>query len=841
MTEEVDRPGRADGAQADLRWVLERLDELGPEGVIQGLIVVAAENQAPAWGSVSGGRAERLAGVLRRHAHALEPTDPPQALPSLLLNRLAVEPEWAESARNLQEALSGSRFRYAWRPPVEADPALIATLRGHVGPVLAVCASADGSWLATAGSDHTVRLWDAGTFRLRAVLEGHQGPVTAVAAAADGSWIASGSTDRSVRIWDATTFQVRTTLPGHRRPITALAAAPDGTWIATGSTGDEVRVHDTRSGRTRAVLRGQKGPVTALAVTEDGSRLLAGGHRQVLSAWTFDGHEFTATALPHQKSVVDRTTLAISADGRQFATAFDYTGPGTGCPGAATTEYFPQEAWAGNYMDGSVRDTTAMAFSPDGSLFAAAGDTGICWYDGLFVDERRPGNRYLSSGRQYAPFTAVAFSPDGAWLAGCPSDGTVRIWAMSGLVHRPEQKASAAHQPDTALPIAVSPDHRWVLTLSARTAYRGQPDDRGRAEIWDAAERSVVGVVSDVWLEPRLSASIRAEMGAQGDWAIALDRAPVRLWAESPTKGESEPSARWHDVAYRGSHVWERTSISRTVLDPWAVLAASPEGSWVAIAGTHGAHLILRSSITGMGGPHGLPGSQLPDPDERRWTARLPRRRAKREPGRRLAAGAAGPDGSWLAVGGESGAVLLWDMRPVQAGRHVDAYDLQPPRLLRRHTGPVAALQAGPDGTWLASGGQDRRVLIWEMPAGTVLCELLGHETGVCVLAPHPAGRLLLSGGRENHAQIWDVSTGVRTRTLNWTGGLLTAAAFSPDGRWLATGCEDGTIRLWSALEWHSVTMMRIDDEVLRITWDPASRQIAASDRHGVHLLTYVT
>ena len=51
--------------------------------------------------------------------------------------------------------------------------------------------SPDGTWLAIATWDGTVRTWNAdGT--PRATLTGHEGPVLAVAIAPDGTWLAAG-------------------------------------------------------------------------------------------------------------------------------------------------------------------------------------------------------------------------------------------------------------------------------------------------------------------------------------------------------------------------------------------------------------------------------------------------------------------------------------------------------------------------------------------------------------------------------------------------------------------------------------------------------------------------
>ena len=64
---------------------------------------------------------------------------------------------------------------------------------GH--PLLAL---APGTWLHR--NDGTVRTWAAdGT--PRATLTGHDGRVTAVAIAADGTWLATAGDDRTVRIW----------------------------------------------------------------------------------------------------------------------------------------------------------------------------------------------------------------------------------------------------------------------------------------------------------------------------------------------------------------------------------------------------------------------------------------------------------------------------------------------------------------------------------------------------------------------------------------------------------------------------------------------------------------
>jgi WD40 repeat protein len=108
--------------------------------------------------------------------------------------------------------------------------------------------------LASASSDHIIRLWETAAGAKKQTLKGHRQGVGAVAFSPDGQMLASASEDCTVRLWDTATGAKKQTLKGHTRGVGAVAFSPDGQMLASASKDHTVRLWDAATGAEKQTL-----------------------------------------------------------------------------------------------------------------------------------------------------------------------------------------------------------------------------------------------------------------------------------------------------------------------------------------------------------------------------------------------------------------------------------------------------------------------------------------------------------------------------------------------------------------------------------------------------------
>jgi WD40 repeat protein len=105
--------------------------------------------------------------------------------------------------------------------------------------------SPDGKWIASAGNDATIQIWNSETGEKIFTLVGHTGPTFGVVFSPDGQYLASSSTDRTVKVWKLPNpgeqIVEPLTLYGNSGAVYQVAFSPDGTRIA--SVGRDHVVH----------------------------------------------------------------------------------------------------------------------------------------------------------------------------------------------------------------------------------------------------------------------------------------------------------------------------------------------------------------------------------------------------------------------------------------------------------------------------------------------------------------------------------------------------------------------------------------------------------------------
>lgn len=292
------------------------------------------------------------------------------------------------------------------------------TLEGHEGGVTSVAFSLDGSLLASAGRDNTVKVWKTDTWELQRTLSGHTRPVLCLAFRPNGSTLASGSEDTTIQFWNVATGQVERTLKGHTGAVTSIAFSPDGTTLAsTGAWDKTLRLWDAASGQQKQTVPGDERYMSAVAFSPKGNCLVAGhcGYPKVplnyIRLWqlaALQGPQWSA------EYVTNLAGLAFRPDGSVFACAgLDPT----------VTVWSVDTGKCVLRLEGHTDRLRCIAFRPDGLVLASGSQdqTIRLWTATGEAGEVLHGHTGF--------VRSVAFSPDGSLLASGSDDKTVKLWA----------------------------------------------------------------------------------------------------------------------------------------------------------------------------------------------------------------------------------------------------------------------------------------------------------------------------------------------------------------------------------------------------------------------------
>ena len=577
--------------------------------------------------------------------------------------------------------------------------------------------SPDSKYIATAGQDGTLRLWNLSGKEIIKPIKAHDGRingVNSVSFSSDGKTIATSGEDGKIKIWDLF-GNLKITLLEKEGGVKSVSFSPDNKKLATAGDYGIARIWDL-STKSSVQLEGYKViKINSITFSPDGKKIATAGDDGTVRFSDLSGKPVGSIITPHNGKPVYR--VSFSPNGQRLATAGEDNV-------ARILNLSRQEQ---KKLEGHQGLVSFVSFSPDGKRLVTTSEDGtVRVWDFLSGQEI-----YRFKGHERKVLSA-SFSPDGQYLASAGKDVKTRIWNLSDR-QKTQTTQFKGHQSDVNT-LSISPDGTRMAS----------GDNNGFVRLWDLSTNKQIG--------KEFKADNRGRV-------LSITFSPDRKFLIS---GGEEGIAKIWDLSGQLIRQLKEKQGNSFI----SSLSFSSDGKYIATTGANQTPKIwswdgekIAKKIATLEGHQGLvyqvsfhPKQELIATGAWDGTIGLWKLSDNKVNKIKIWSGHQGKirslsfssDGKYLATADDNSELKVWDLSGQEKIK------------LFSYQREIQAVAFSSDGKYIATGGKDGTVKLWDW-LGRQVFEFKIEKGSVWDISFSADGRSIVAGGDSGQLQSWPV------------------------------------------------------------------------------------
>lgn len=177
------------------------------------------------------------------------------------------------------------------------------------------------------------------------------------------------------------------------------------------------------------------------------------------------------------------------------------------------------------------------------------------------------------------------------------------------------------------------------------------------------------------------------------------------------------------------------------------------------------------------------------------------------------------PDYEYLASGGEDGLIKIWN---ANTGRVI--------RTIKAHHSPITTVKFSPERRFILSVSESGEILIWNIETGKLQAKMTNFDSPVSAVTFSGQRKYLVAGHENGDLTIMSYRTGNKLDTIKTYGSKITALQFASDHQHMVSATVNGELKLWNIANRRLVKIFQIKDasEVTAFALSPDGKQLVS-------------